>query len=59
MKDPMDVELDFAVAGKLEAFVVACAFTVALCRTALTRISERASVGARSFARHPLAIVER
>ena len=53
LKDPMDVELDFASVGKLEAFVVACAFTVALCRAALIRISERASVDARSFARHP------
>jgi hypothetical protein len=59
LRDPMDIELDFAIRGKLEGFVVACAFTVAFCRATLARISERASVGAKSFARHPLAMHER
>ena len=57
-RDPMDVEVAFVTTGQLDAFIVACAFIVALCRAILSRVAERSSVGGKSFARHPLAIAE-
>lgn len=56
LRDPMDIDLGLASGSQLEAFVVACAFTVSLCRTLFARIAERSSAGGRSFARHPLVM---
>lgn len=46
--DPMSLNLDASRFGILGEFVVACAFILALCRTMLTRIVERAPLK-RSF----------
>jgi len=55
-RDPMDIEVNLPPSGDLSAFVLACAFTVAMCRAVLVRISERSSVSPRSFARIPLQL---
>lgn len=55
-RDPMNIDIDAPVAGDLGAFVSACAFTVALCKAILSRLSERSSAGAQSFARPLLAL---
>lgn len=56
MRDPMDIDVDVPPSGDLPAFVLACAFTAAMCRVVLVRISERSSLPARSFARIPLQL---
>lgn len=40
-RDPMDIDLETPPAGDLGAFIVACAFNAALCRSLLERIAER------------------
>lgn len=55
-RDPMEIDVDAYPAGELAAFVVACAFTTSMCRTVLTRVSERSSADAQSFARVPLLL---
>lgn len=50
-RDPMEIDIDSPPAGDLGMFVIAAAFMVALCKAMISRISERSSVGARSFAR--------
>lgn len=56
VRDPLSIDLELPPAGDLGAFVAACAFIVALCREILTRIADRSTAGANSFARRPLAI---
>jgi hypothetical protein len=56
LRDPMDVDIEVPPCGDLGAFIAASAFTAALCRALLRRISERSSVGAQSFALHPLRL---
>lgn len=56
LRDPMGIDVEAPPEGDLGAFVAASAFLVALCRALLTRISERSTVGARSFARAPLQL---
>ncbi len=53
-RDPMLIDIEVPPGGDLGAFVAACAFTSALCRTVLARVAERSSAGSLSFARHPL-----
>jgi hypothetical protein len=55
-RDPMDIDIEAPPCGELGAFVAACAFTSALCRTLLRRVADRSSVGAASFARYPLRL---
>jgi len=55
-RDPMDIDIDPPPSGDLPAFIAACAFLTALCRSLLSRLSERSSAGARSFAR-PLLLM--
>lgn len=55
-RDPMDVDIESPPAGELGTYLAACSFTVALCKSVLSRIASRSSVGARSFARAPLQL---
>jgi hypothetical protein len=55
-RDPMNLDLGDVSQGDLQQFVVACTFTVTLCRVLLARIAERSSAGARSFASGPLIL---
>ncbi|MEX6508165.1 hypothetical protein [Jiella sp. M17.18] len=55
-RDPMEIDVDAPPAGDLSAFIIACVFTAALCRTLLTRVADRSSVPAKSFARLPLQL---
>jgi hypothetical protein len=57
-RDPMDIDIAFVRPGNLDAFIIACAFAVSLCRATLSRIAERSSAGRKSFACDPLAIIE-
>jgi hypothetical protein len=56
-RDPMDVDISFVRADNLDAFIIACAFAVSLCRATLSRIVERSAAGRKSFACDPLAII--
>jgi hypothetical protein len=58
-RDPMDIDVGTSQGGKLDRFVIDCAFLVALCRSLLIRIVERSTVGGRSFAKvGPLALIK-
>jgi hypothetical protein len=60
VRDPMSINLQVPRLGELGEFVIGCTFVLALCRTVLKRIEERATVGARSFVHFgPLAIIGR
>ncbi|MEZ5830632.1 MAG: hypothetical protein R3D05_05595 [Dongiaceae bacterium] len=48
-RDPMEVDLAAPRNGDLGAFVVGCAFVLALCRSLLVRIAERSTAGSRGF----------
>jgi len=50
-RDPMDIDLDITHIKKLDGFVAACVFLVAMCREILVRLSVRSAVPGRSFAR--------
>ncbi len=55
-RDPMDIDVDALPKDDLSAFIAACTFTTALCRAMLSRVAERSSEGAKSFARLPLQL---
>ncbi|MBR0834688.1 hypothetical protein JQ612_15980 [Bradyrhizobium manausense] len=55
-RDPMNLDLSHLSRSDLEQFVLACTFTVTLCRVLLARIAERSSAGPRSFASEPLVL---
>lgn len=57
-RDPMKIDLQIDRVKPLNQFVSACTFLVALCRILLLRISERSTVGQRSFVNYgPLAFL--
>ncbi len=57
-RDPMDIDIGAVRDQPLDEFAVTCAFIVALCRTLLVRIGDRAEAGGRSFAKlGPLAVL--
>lgn len=55
-RDPMDIDIDAPRYDDLSAFVIGCVFTTAMCRTMFTRLSERSTPPAKSFARQALQI---
>ncbi|WP_156418464.1 hypothetical protein [Aureimonas sp. D3] len=57
-RDPMDIEIDTPPVDELPNFVLACVFTIALCRCALQRLKDRSPRAASSFAQIPLRIYE-
>lgn len=55
-RDPMDIDVEAMPSGDLGAYIAGCAFTIALCKTVLSRIAARSDAGARSFAQAPLQL---
>jgi hypothetical protein len=49
LRDPMEIDLRPSGGGELGPFVATCAFTAALCRALLQRVSERSPVRRRCF----------